>query len=79
MFSGAVTETWAAGSGGSSKPQLPIDLKKTLDQLLGHVPGLPKVPGVQLPQSVTNQVNNAGNAPLSKQDQQALLNYLLAP
>jgi hypothetical protein len=41
------------------------------------VPGLPKVPGVpQVPPSVTNQVNNA---PLSKQDTQALLNYLLAP
>jgi virulence factor Mce-like protein len=69
----------SGGSGGASKPQLPIDIKKTLDQLLGHVPGLPKVPGVQLPQSVTNQVNNATNAPLSKQDSQALLNYLLAP
>jgi virulence factor Mce-like protein len=66
------------GSAGASKPQLPVDLKKTLDQLLGHLPAVPKVPGVpqQLPQSVTNQVNNA---PLSKQDTQALLNYLLAP
>jgi virulence factor Mce-like protein len=67
----------STGSGGARKPQLPIDLKRTLDQLLGHVPGLPKVPGVpQVPPSVTNQVNNA---PLSKQDTQALLNYLLAP
>ena len=32
--------------------------------------------GASLPQSVTNQVNNA---PLSKQDTQTLLNYLLAP
>jgi hypothetical protein len=69
----------SGGSGGASKPQLPIDIQKTLDQLLGHLPGLPKVPGVQLPKSVTNQVNNATNAPLSKQDTQALLNYLLAP
>ena len=56
--------------------------KKTLAQLLGSVPGLPKLPpGVQLPQSVTNQVNNAAPnpAPPSKQDTQALLNYLLAP
>jgi virulence factor Mce-like protein len=66
----------SGGSGGASKPALPIDLKRTLNQLLGSVPGLPKLPGVQLPQSVTNQVNNA---PLSKQDTQALLNYLLAP
>ena len=69
----------SGGSGGAGKPQLPIDVQKTLDQLLGHVPGLPKVPGVQLPQSVTNQINNAPNTPLSKQDTQALLNYLLAP
>jgi phospholipid/cholesterol/gamma-HCH transport system substrate-binding protein len=69
----------SGGSGGAHKPQLPIDVQKTLDQLLGHVPGLPKVPGVQLPQSVTNQINNAPNTPLSKQDTQALLNYLLAP
>jgi virulence factor Mce-like protein len=67
----------SSGSGGASKPQLPVDLKRTLDQLLGHVPGLPKVPGVpQVPPSVTNPTNNA---PLSKQDTQALLNYLLAP
>jgi virulence factor Mce-like protein len=66
------------GSGGARKPQLPVDVQRTLDQLLGHVPGLPKVPGAppQLPQSVTNPTNNA---PLSKQDTQALLNYLLAP
>jgi hypothetical protein len=53
-------------------------VQRTLDQLLGHVPGLPKVPGAppQLPQSVTNPTNNA---PLSKQDTQALLNYLMAP
>ena len=66
-------------SGGASKPQLPIDVKRTLDQLLGHVPNLPKVPGVtapQLPPSVTNPTNNA---PLSKQDAQSLLNYLLSP
>jgi virulence factor Mce-like protein len=64
-------------SGAGAKPVLPIDLKRTLDQLLGHVPGLPKVPGLpQPPPSVTNQVPNA---PLSKQDTQALLNYLLAP
>jgi virulence factor Mce-like protein len=72
----------STGSSGTSKPPLPVDLKKTLDQLLGHVPGLPKVPGVpqQLPQSVTNQVpGQVNNTPLSKQDQQALLNYLLAP
>jgi virulence factor Mce-like protein len=61
---------------GAALPQLPIDLKRTLDQLLGQVPKLPKVPGAQLPQAVTNQVNNA---PLSKQDQQALLGYLLNP
>jgi phospholipid/cholesterol/gamma-HCH transport system substrate-binding protein len=67
------------GSGGASKPQLPVDVKRTLDQLLGHVPNLPKVPGVaapQLPPSVTNPTNNA---PLSKQDAQSLLNYLLSP
>ena len=56
---------------------MPIDLQRTLDQLLGHVPGLPKVPGAPpVPQSVPNPTNNA---PLSKQDTQALLNYLLAP
>jgi virulence factor Mce-like protein len=65
------------GSGGTRKPQLPVDVQRTLDQLLGHVPGLPKVPGVpQVPSSVPNPTNNA---PLSKQDSQALLNYLLAP
>lgn len=66
------------GSGGARKPQLPVDVQRTLDQLLGHVPNLPKVPGAppQLPQSVTNPTNNA---PLSKQDTQALLNYLMAP
>jgi hypothetical protein len=41
------------------------------------VPNLPKVPGVpQLPPSVPNPTNNA---PLSKQDAQSLLNYLLSP
>jgi len=47
------------------------------------MPGLPKVPGVQLPQSVTNQVNNAGNAitkpiwKLSTADMRAVLDVHL--
>jgi ABC-type transporter Mla subunit MlaD len=66
----------------TAQSPLPIDVKKTLSQLLGHVPGLPKTPGVSIPQSVTNQVQNQANnapTPAGKQNAQALLNYLLAP
>ena len=70
----------SGGSGKAQAPALPIDLKRTLQQLLGHVPGLPKVPGVQLPKNVTNQVQNqVNNTPTSPQDTQSLLNYLLSP
>ena len=44
------------------------------------MPALPKVPGVQLPKNVTNQVQNqVNNTPASPQDTQSLLNYLLSP
>jgi ABC-type transporter Mla subunit MlaD len=70
------TATGAPGGGGRpSKQNAPaIDVNKTLNQLLGTVPNLPKLPGgVQVPQQVQNQV------PASRQDAEALLNYLLAP
>jgi virulence factor Mce-like protein len=71
---GPATAAPSAPQGGGSspsKPALPIDVKKTLDQLLGSG-NVPKLPNVQLPPQVSGQPGN-------KQDAQNLLNYLLSP
>jgi virulence factor Mce-like protein len=65
-----------APSGDGTPPRRPPpgDVGRTIDEVLGHLPGLPPLPGgVQLPPQVQNQL------PRSSQADQDLLNYLLGP
>ena len=62
-----------SSSGAPSGKAPPIDLKRTLGQLLGTLPNLPSVPTLPTGPGAPSQT------PSSKQGAQALLNYLLGP
>jgi hypothetical protein len=70
---GTPTTNGPPSTGAPSGKAPPIDLKRTLGQLLGTLPNLPPVPKLPKAPGVPSQ------APSSKQGAEALLNYLLAP
>ncbi len=83
----AVLPSSAAGgqpSGGSSSPAPPIDLNKTIGQLLGaiggvsHSSGSASSAGSKPPSSSSTSSGSSSSAPPVNQAQQ-LLNYLLSP